>query len=123
MLEIRFWESSLARVREGSGLSLVNSRGLKLLPLMNAFTIHCVYRLLGIALLLFSTQLASAEDPANFIRQSVHRVWTTEDGLPQNSVNAIIQTKDGYLWMGTQEGLVRFNGATFTIFDKIGRAS
>ncbi|PYP91485.1 MAG: hypothetical protein DMG65_07440 [Candidatus Angelobacter sp. Gp1-AA117] len=85
---------------------------------MNAFTIHCVYRLLGIALLLFSTQLASAEDPANFIRQSVHRVWTTEDGLPQNSVNAIIQTKDGYLWMGTQEGLVRFNGATFTIFDK-----
>src|SRR5947209_12154182 len=85
---------------------------------MNAFTIHCVYRLLGIALLLFSTQLASAEDPANFIRQSVHRVWTTEDGLPQNSVNAIIQTKDGYLWMGTQEGLVRFNGATLTIFDK-----
>ena len=85
---------------------------------MNAFTIHCVYRLLGIALLLFSTQLVSAEDASSFIRQSVHRVWTTEDGLPQNSVNAIIQTKDGYLWMGTQEGLVRFNGATFTIFDK-----
>ena len=85
---------------------------------MNAFTIHCVYRLLGIALLLFSTQLVSAEDASSFIRQSVHRVWSTENGLPQNSVNTIIQTRDGYLWLGTQEGLVRFNGATFAVFDK-----
>lgn len=85
---------------------------------MKAFTLHCGYRLLGIALLLFSTQLASAEDASSFIRQSIHRVWRTEEGLPQNSVNAIIQTKDGYLWMATQEGLVRFNGTTFTVFDK-----
>ena len=32
-------------------------------------------------------------------------VWTTEDGLPQNSVTAIVQTRDGYLWLGTFGGL------------------
>ncbi|MBA3322442.1 MAG: hypothetical protein H0T45_13495, partial [Pyrinomonadaceae bacterium] len=33
--------------------------------------------------------------------------WTTDDGLPQNSVFTILQTRDGYLWMGTYEGLAR----------------
>src|SRR5215204_3697827 len=45
------------------------------------------------------------------------RSWQTEDGLPQNSVNAVIQTRDGYLWLGTYNGLVRFDGVRFTIFD------
>src|SRR5262249_7274782 len=44
-------------------------------------------------------------------------VWKAENGLPQNSVQAIVQTRDGYLWMGTQEGLVRFDGVRFTIYD------
>src|SRR5262245_31850831 len=44
-------------------------------------------------------------------------VWKAENGLPQNSVQAIVQTRDGYLWLGTQEGLVRFDGVQFTIFD------
>ena len=43
--------------------------------------------------------------------------WTTEDGLPQNSVNAILQTRDGYLWLGTFGGLARFDGVKFTIFN------
>ena len=42
----------------------------------------------------------------------------TENGLPQNTVQAIIQTRDGYLWIGTQEGLARFDGLNFTVFDK-----
>ena len=46
-----------------------------------------------------------------------HTVWTLEDGLPQNSVNDIIQTRDGYLWLATFGGLVRFDGLTFTVFD------
>ena len=41
--------------------------------------------------------------------------WTTEQGLPQNSVHAIVQTKDGYLWLGTFGGLVRFDGLAFTV--------
>lgn len=44
--------------------------------------------------------------------------WTTEDGLPQSSVIALTQTRDGYLWMGTLNGLVRFDGANFTVFDE-----
>jgi ligand-binding sensor domain-containing protein len=46
-----------------------------------------------------------------------HDVWTSDSGLPQNSVTAIVQTHDGYLWLGTQEGLVRFDGVRFTIYD------
>jgi signal transduction histidine kinase/ligand-binding sensor domain-containing protein len=47
----------------------------------------------------------------------LHDVWTTENGLPQNSVTSIIQTRDGYLWLGTFGGLVRFDGVKFTVFD------
>jgi ligand-binding sensor domain-containing protein len=43
--------------------------------------------------------------------------WETEDGLPENSATAMAQTPDGYLWFGTFNGLVRFNGVTFTVFD------
>lgn len=44
--------------------------------------------------------------------------WTTDDGLPQNSVLSITQTRDGYLWFTTFDGLVRFDGVKFTVFDK-----
>jgi len=43
--------------------------------------------------------------------------WTTENGLPQNSVNDILQTRDGYLWLATFGGLVRFDGVRFVVFD------
>ena len=44
--------------------------------------------------------------------------WTTENGLPQNSVNDILQTRDGYLWLATFGGLVRFDGVRFVVFDR-----
>ena len=44
--------------------------------------------------------------------------WTTDDGLPQNAVNAILQTRDGHLWLATFDGLVRFDGLQFTVFNK-----
>ena len=47
----------------------------------------------------------------------LHDVWTTEKGLPQNDVTQLIQTRDGYIWLGTNGGLVRFDGIRFTIFD------
>ncbi|MGH9938994.1 MAG: ligand-binding sensor domain-containing protein, partial [Blastocatellia bacterium] len=47
----------------------------------------------------------------------LHKTWTTEEGLPQSSVTAIVQTRDGYLWLGTFGGLVRFDGVKFTVFD------
>lgn len=44
--------------------------------------------------------------------------WTTDDGLPQNTVRAVLQTRDGYLWLTTSDGLVRYDGARFKIFNK-----
>jgi len=46
----------------------------------------------------------------------VIRSWNTEAGLPQNSVNAIVQAHDGYLWLGTQDGLARFDGIRFKTY-------
>jgi ligand-binding sensor domain-containing protein/signal transduction histidine kinase len=46
------------------------------------------------------------------------RTWQVEDGLPQNKVTAVLQTPDGYLWLGTYDGLARFDGVRFTIFDE-----
>src|SRR5271163_3155927 len=44
--------------------------------------------------------------------------WTAENGLPQNIIRDIEQTSDGYLWLATLNGLARFDGVRFTIFDK-----
>lgn len=43
--------------------------------------------------------------------------WSIADGLPLNSVNALLQTRDGYIWAATYDGLVRFDGARFTVFN------
>lgn len=44
--------------------------------------------------------------------------WTIDEGLPQHSINAIVQTRDGYLWLATMDGLVRYDGVRFTVFDR-----
>ena len=46
------------------------------------------------------------------------RVWQTQDGLPENTVQAFAQTPDHYLWIGTSGGLVRFDGASFVLYDR-----
>ena len=46
------------------------------------------------------------------------KIWDDNNGLPHNSVYAILQQKDGYLWIGTEEGLVKFDGIRFVIFDR-----
>jgi signal transduction histidine kinase/ligand-binding sensor domain-containing protein/DNA-binding response OmpR family regulator len=79
--------------------------------------------LLNLAVALFLSAVlegsaAFALDPAKAITQYVHDVWSTQEGLPQNSVAAIVQTRDGYLWLGTEAGLVRFDGVGFTTFNR-----
>jgi ligand-binding sensor domain-containing protein len=73
---------------------------------------------LALVLCLALTAQALALDPHKALTQYVHQAWQTDHGLPQNSVQAVLQTRDGYLWFGTQEGLVRFDGEHFEIYDR-----
>ncbi len=73
-----------------------------------------LFALTWLALKAWPLHALDPEKPlTNFQRQS----WQTESGLPQNTVHAIVQTHDGYLWLATEGGLVRFDGLKFTVFD------
>jgi ligand-binding sensor domain-containing protein/two-component sensor histidine kinase len=54
-----------------------------------------------------------ALDPSRTLTQYVHRIWTLQQGLPAGTIYDIWQTHDGFLWLGTQTGLVRFDGVRF----------
>jgi len=60
----------------------------------------------------------SALDPATPMDQYPRDNWQTERGLPENQVSGLLQTRDGYLWLATQEGVARFDGARFAVFDR-----
>jgi signal transduction histidine kinase/ligand-binding sensor domain-containing protein len=70
------------------------------------------------AILVLQPATTLALDPARLITQYGLDIWLTRDGLPQNSVKAIVQTRDGYLWLGTSGGLARFDGVRFAIFNR-----
>lgn len=74
--------------------------------------------LLWLSLLLFVPSAFGALAPAKEIKRFHQDVWTTDQGLPQNTVLSILESHDGYLWFGTELGLVRFDGVRFTVFDK-----
>jgi len=61
---------------------------------------------------------AAALDPNRTIAQYAHAAWGSEQGLPHTTVAAILQTRDGYLWFGTELGLARFDGVRFVVFDR-----
>jgi ligand-binding sensor domain-containing protein len=69
--------------------------------------------LLGLGVILFGTQLF-ALDPTRTVFQYNIQTWNRQNGLPFNRISSIVQTPDGYLWMGTQNGLVRFDGVEFS---------
>ncbi|MFQ3582663.1 MAG: two-component regulator propeller domain-containing protein [Chloracidobacterium sp.] len=78
-----------------------------------------IRRLLSLlVILLVSATSASALDPNKALTQYTRRVWTTREGLPLAAIFSIAQTRDGYLWVGTHEGLARFDGITFTVFNR-----
>ena len=65
----------------------------------------------------FALALCFAATAADSMQYS-RRIWRSEDGLPQNKIQAITQTREGYLWIGTSGGLVRFDGVRFVVFDR-----
>jgi len=56
---------------------------------------------------------ASALEPKTRIAQYRHTAWRVQDGAFESAPNAIAQTADGYIWIGTGSGLVRFDGVRF----------
>ena len=68
-------------------------------------------------LLIVVSASAHALDPSLKLSQYVLDNWQIQQGLPQSSAQAIARTPDGYLWVGTQEGLARFDGVRFVVFD------
>src|SRR5882724_11609685 len=69
--------------------------------------------LLCVFLTILATRPAYALDPSKYISQYSHTAWRVRDGSLAARPNAIVQTTDGYLWIGTDAGLVRFDGVRF----------
>lgn len=75
-------------------------------------------RLLASVTLLGAAGELTALEPSKSLTQYTRTVWTQADGLPQDTIRAIAQTEDGYLWLGTDEGLARFDGYDFVSLTK-----
>src|SRR5208283_4261038 len=65
---------------------------------------------ISIAILLACCACAFALDPSLDVSQYAHTSWKVRDGFARGAIASIAQTADGYLWLGTEFGLVRFDG-------------
>jgi len=95
------------------------SGALSLLSTCNRARIRQISLLPLAVLFHLSAGLSQASlDPARAVTQYVRQTWQSGSGLPHNTVMAMAQTPDGYVWFGTEEGVARFDGDRFTVFDK-----
>lgn len=81
---------------------------------------------LGLFLLLWATVTAHrvfALDPARAVTQYALKSWDKNAGLPSSAILTMLQTRDGFLWLGTYNGLVRFDGVTFTTYNSVNTPS
>ncbi len=72
---------------------------------------------IALAAILSGAPQAFGISPSNLTTGYTRRLWRTQDGLPDQTVQAIAQTPDGYLWIGTKGGLLRFDGSHFVVYD------
>jgi ligand-binding sensor domain-containing protein len=70
------------------------------------------------ALSMFSAAAARALEPGRPIGEYGHRVWLTQSGLLQDHILCMLESRSGYLWLGTSDGLVRYDGYQFATFDQ-----
>jgi ligand-binding sensor domain-containing protein len=73
---------------------------------------------LAFLFVLYPIPARAALDPGKALTQYASETWGVEQGLPHTTVPAILQTRDGFLWFGTELGLVRFDGLQFLVFDR-----
>ena len=77
-----------------------------------------IFILLFLSLFLCVHYPLTALDPNKRVTQYMVQTWKMQSGLPANSIFAVQQTRDGYLWIGTQDGLVRFDGHHFELYNR-----
>lgn len=77
-----------------------------------------LYSLCGGGLFLNGPGCGFALEPSSPLSDYARQTWLMENGLPQNTVQALTQTGDGFVWLGTEAGLVRFDGIGFQVFDR-----
>ncbi|HEY6844885.1 MAG TPA: two-component regulator propeller domain-containing protein [Terracidiphilus sp.] len=82
---------------------------------------HWATMVLALLALLDLTGSGFALEPSTTLASYGRQAWGMENGLPQNTVQAVAQTQDGFVWLGTEVGLVRFDGNTFQVFDRSSR--
>jgi signal transduction histidine kinase/ligand-binding sensor domain-containing protein len=85
---------------------------------LDAACVHAAGCLLVTTLLFTGSGTGLALEPSTPLANYGRQAWVMENGLPQNTVQALIQTRDGFIWLGTEVGLVRFDGNEFQVFDR-----
>ncbi len=75
------------------------------------------YQRILLLIIIFSPIIIAVSYNSKNIDQYVRQSWKTENGLPQNTITAITQTPDGFIWLGSKEGLIRFDGREFIEFN------
>jgi signal transduction histidine kinase/ligand-binding sensor domain-containing protein/CheY-like chemotaxis protein len=86
-------------------------------PIMRAATLTTVLVLLTASRAHAQTVRATPPSSDGGGRSWVHESWTVKDGLPVNSINALLQDRTGYIWAASFDGLARFDGLRFTVFN------
>jgi ligand-binding sensor domain-containing protein len=83
--------------------------------------VRLAWRLLGLAVaglvVVCHSVSVFAIDPNRMLSQYIHNSWGTNEGFPGGSITSIAQTPDGYLWIGTDRGIIRFDGINFHMFE------
>jgi signal transduction histidine kinase/ligand-binding sensor domain-containing protein len=86
-----------------------------------ASAVHWAAMVFSFVALLELVDSGFALEPSKTLASYGRQSWVMENGLPQNTVQALAQTQDGFVWLGTEVGLVRFDGNAFQVFDRSSR--